>query len=48
MDNRYQSKSLLRKLPLNRAVGKDGTFAEHIFMLIQACVINSVASLMCV
>ena len=33
----YKIKSLLHKLPLNRAAGKDGTFAEHIFMVIRVC-----------
>ena len=31
MCNSYKIKSLLHKLPLNRAAGKDGIFAEHIF-----------------
>ena len=31
MCNSFKIKSLLHKLPLNRAVGKDGIFAEHIF-----------------
>jgi len=31
MCNSFKIKSLLHKLPLNRAAGKDGIFAEHIF-----------------
>ena len=31
MWNSFKIKSLLHKLPLNRAAGKDGIFAEHIF-----------------
>jgi len=31
MCNNFKIKSLLYKLPLNRAAGKDGVFAEHIF-----------------
>jgi len=31
MCNSFKIKSLLHKLPLNRAAGKDGNFAEHIF-----------------
>jgi len=31
MHNSFKIKSLLHKLPLNRATGKDGIFAEHIF-----------------
>ena len=30
MCNSFKIKSLLHKLPLNRAAGKDGIFAEHI------------------
>ena len=38
--NSHKIKSLLHKLPLDRAVGKDGIFAERIFMLIQVCAIT--------
>jgi len=31
MCNSFKIKSLLYKLPLNRAAGKDGVFVEHIF-----------------
>ena len=46
--NKHKSKSLLHKLPLNRASGQDGIFAEHIFMLIQVCETSSAVSPMCV
>ena len=48
MCNSFKIKSLLHKLPLNRAVGKDGIFAEHIYMLIQACATTLVVYSMCV
>jgi len=48
MCNSYKIKSLLHKLPLDRAPGKDGIFAEHIFMLIQVCVTTEVFCSMCV
>ena len=38
-------KSILQKLPSNRAAGKYGIFAEPIFMLIQVCVITSIVYL---
>jgi len=46
--NRHKRKSLLHKLPLNRAAGQDGIFAEHIFMLIQVRETSSAVSPMCV
>jgi len=39
MCNSYKIKSLLHKLPLNRAAGENGIFAEHIF-----CVDSSVCN----
>ena len=39
-------KSLLHKLPLNRAAGKDGIFAEHIFYA-DSSVCNHLSSLFC-
>jgi len=38
--NSHKIKSLLHKLRLDRAAGKDGIFAERIFMLIQVCAIT--------
>ena len=42
--NSFKIKSLLHKLPLNRAAGKDGIFAEHIFYA-DSSVCNHLSSL---
>ena len=44
MCNNLKIKSLLHKLPLNRAAGKDGIFAEHIFYA-DSSVCNHLSSL---
>ena len=44
MCNSFQIKLLLHKLPLNRAAGKDGIFAEHIFYA-DSSVCNHMSSL---
>ena len=44
MCNSFKIKSLLHKLPLNRAAGKDGIFAEHIFYA-DSSVCNHLSSL---
>ena len=44
MCNSFKIKSLLHKLPLNRASGKDGIFAEHIFYA-DSSVCNHLSSL---
>ena len=44
MCNSFKIKSLLHKLPLNRAAGKDGIFAEHIFYT-DSSVCNHLSSL---
>jgi len=40
MCNSFKIISLLHKLPLDRAAGKDGIFAEQFSMLIQVCAIT--------
>ena len=42
--NNFKIKSLLHKLPLNRAAGEDGIFAEHIFYA-DSSVCNHLSSL---
>ena len=37
MCNSFKIKSLIYKLPLHRAAGKYGIFAEHVSVLIQVC-----------
>ena len=44
MCNSFKIKSLLHKLPLNRAAGKDGIFTEHIFY-VDSSVCNHLSSL---
>ena len=44
MCNSFKIKSLLHKLPLNRAAGKDSIFAEHIFYA-DSIVCNHLSSL---
>ena len=46
MCNSFKIKSLLHKLPLNRAAGKDEIFAEHIFYA-DSSVCNHLSSLFC-
>ena len=47
MCNNFKIKYLLHKLPLNRAAGKDGIFAEHIFYA-DSSVCNHLSSQKCV